>query len=156
MNYPMTKRNGVALVVIGVILLLLLKACPQKNPKTFSVDKVETKIYKDTTVYTIVDTQFVTIEKRIDKAVSAAEKQKEIDALKICLLEAKLVRTATTETEIIYDTLLVEPDSVMIYNVFEYNKVYNDGTVVHIDTIQRRWVSRSYAQKLIIQTPNGG
>ena len=152
----MTKRNGVVLVVIGVILLLLLKACPQKDPRTSSVDQVATKIYKDTTVYTIVDTQFVTIEKRIDKAVSAAEKQKEIDALKICLLEAKLVHTTTIEREIIYDTLFVEPDSLMIYNVFEYNKVYDDSVALHIDTIQRRWVSRSYAQKLIIQTPNGG
>ena len=153
MNYLMTKRNGVVLVVIGVILLLLLKACPQKDPRTPSFDQVETKIYKDTTVYTIVDTQFVTIEKRIDKAVSAAEKQKEIDALKICLLEAKLVHTTTIEREIIYDTLFVEPDSLMIYNVFEYNKVYDDSVALHIDTIQRRWVSRSYAQKLIIHTP---
>lgn len=153
MNYLMSKRNGVVLVVIGVILLLLLKACPQKDPRTSSVDQVETKIYKDTTVYTIVDTQFVTIEKRIDKAVSAAEKQKEIDALKICLLEAKLVHTTTIEREIIYDTLFVEPDSLMIYNVFEYNKVYDDSVALHIDTIQRRWVSRSYAQKLIIHTP---
>ena len=149
----MTKRNGVVLVVIGVILLLLLKACPQKNPRTPSFDQVHTKTYKDTTVYTIVDTQFVTIEKRIDKAVSAAEKQKEIDALKICLLEAKLVHTTTIEREIIYDTLFVEPDSLMIYNVFEYNKVYDDSVALHIDTIQRRWVSRSYAQKLIIHTP---
>ena len=149
----MSKRNGVVLVVIGVILLLLLKACPQKNPRTPSFDQVDTKTYKDTTVYTIVDTQFVTIEKRIDKAVSAAEKQKEIDALKICLLEAKLVHTTTIEREIIYDTLFVEPDSLMIYNVFEYNKVYDDSVALHIDTIQRRWVSRSYAQKLIIHTP---
>ena len=153
MNYPMNKRNGIVLVVMGVILLLLLKACPQKEPRTYSVDEVETKTYEDTTVYTIVDTQFVTIEKRINKAVAVAEERKEMAVQKIEVLEAKLVHTTTVEREIIYDTLVVEPDSLMIYNVFEYNKVYNDSVVLHLDTIQRRWVSRSYVQKFIIQTP---
>ena len=153
MNYPMNKRNGIVLIVIGVILLLLLKACPQKDPRAYSVDEVETKTYEDTTVYTIVDTQFVTIEKRINKAVAVAEERKEMAVQKIEVLEAKLVHTTTIEREIIYDTLVVEPDSLMIYNVFEYNKVYDDSVVLHLDTIQRRWVSRSYVQKLIIQTP---
>jgi len=153
MNYPMNKRNGIVLVVMGVILLLLLKACPQKETRTYSVDDVETKTYEDTTVYTIVDTQFVTIEKRINKAVAVAEERKEMAVQKIEVLEAKLVHTTTIEKEIIYDTLVVEPDSLMIYNVFEYNKVYDDSVVLHLDTIQRRWVSRSYVQKFIIQTP---
>lgn len=153
MNYPMNKRNGIVLVVMGVILLLLLKACPQKEPRVYSVDDVEIKSYEDTTVYTIVDTQFVTIEKRINKAVAVAEERKEMAVQKIEVLEAKLVHTTTIEREIIYDTLVVEPDSLMIYNVFEYNKVYDDSVVLHLDTIQRRWVSRSYVQKFIIQTP---
>lgn len=147
----MNKRNGIVLVAMGVILLLLLKACPQKEPRAYSVDDVEIKTYEDTTVYTIVDTQFVTIEKRINKAVAVAEERKEMAVQKIEVLEAKLVHTTTIEREIIYDTLVVEPDSLMIYNVFEYNKVYDDSVVLHLDTIQRRWVSRSYVQKFIIE-----
>jgi len=149
----MTKRNGIVLVVIGVILLLLLKACPQKEQRTYSTEEIEVKTYADTAVYTIVDTQFVSIEKRINRAVQTAEKRKETAVQKIEVLKAKIIKIKTVEQQLIYDTVevQVEPDSLMIYNVFEYAKDYGGETYIHRDTIQSRKVSREYVQKFIVK-----
>jgi len=149
----MNKRNGIVLVVMGVILLLLLRACPQEKKKTYSTEEIKIKTYVDTTVYTIVDTQFVSIEKRINQAVQTAEERKETAVQKIEVLEAKLIEVKTIEKQLVYDTVevQVEPDSLMIYNVFEYAKDYGDETYIHRDTIQSRKVSREYVQKFIVK-----
>jgi len=149
----MNKRNGIVLVVMGVILLLLLRACPQEKKKTYSTEEIEVKTYVDTAVYTIVDTQFVSIEKRINQAVRTAEERKETAVQKIEVLEAKLIEIKTVEQQLVYDTVEVqiEPDSLMIYNVFEYAKDYGDETYIHRDTIQSRKVSREYVQKFIVK-----
>ena len=148
----MNRRTWITLLAVA-IALLLLRMCPQKEKVTYSTEEVEIKTYVDTTVYTIVDTQFIAIEKRINKAVQTATERKEVAVQKIEVLQAKLIEVETTELQLVYDTVKVQvqPDSVMIYNVFEHAKTYGDETYIHRDTIQSRKVSREYIQKYIIK-----
>jgi len=148
----MNRRTWITLLAVA-IALLLLRMCPQKEKVTYSTEEVEVKTYVDTTVYTIVDTQFIAIEKRINKAVETAAERKEVAVQKIEVLQAKLIEVETTELQLVYDTVevKVEPDSVMIYNVFEHAKTYGGETYIHRDTIQSRKVSREYIQKYIIK-----
>lgn len=148
----MNRRTWITLLAVA-IALLLLRACPRKEKVTYSTEEVEIKTYVDTTVYTIVDTQFIAIEKRINKAVETAAERKEVAVQKIEVLQAKLIEVETTELQLVYDTVRVQvqPDSVMIYNVFEHAKTYGDETYIHRDTIQSRKVSREYVQKYIIK-----
>jgi hypothetical protein len=148
----MNRRTWITLLAAAVALLLL-RACPRKEKVTYPTEEVEIKTYVDTTVYTIVDTQFIAIEKRINKAVQTATERKEVAVQKMEVLQAKLIEVETTKLQLVYDTVevQVQPDSVMIYNVFEYAKTYGDETYIHRDTIQSRKVSREYVQKYIIK-----
>ena len=148
----MNRRTWVTLLAVA-IALLLLRACPQKEKVDYSTEEVEVKTYIDTTVYTVVDTQFVAIEKRIEKAVTKTETKVEVMAEEMVTLKAEVIEYEQGLKQIVYDTVEVEvePDSVMIYNVFEYAKTYGDETYIHRDTIQSRKVSREYVQKYIIK-----
>ena len=68
-------------------------------------------------------------------------------------LKAEVIEYEQGLKEIVYDTVEVEvePDSVMIYNVFEHAETYGGETYIHRDTIQSRKVSREYVQKYIIK-----
>jgi hypothetical protein len=148
----MNRRTWITLLAVA-IALLLLRMCPQKEKVTYSTEEVEVKPYIDTTVRTVVDTQFVTIEKRIEKAVTKTETKVEVMAEEMVTLKAEVIEYEQGLKQIVYDTveIEVEPDSVMIYNVFEYAKTYGDETCIHRDTIQSRKVSREYVQKYIIK-----
>lgn len=148
----MNRRTWITLLAVA-IALLLLRMCPQKEKVTYSTEEIDIKTYVDTTVYTVVDTQFVTIEKRIEKAVTKTETKVEVMAEEMVTLKAEVLEYEQGLKQIVYDTVKVkvEPDSVMIYNVFEHAKTYGGETYIHRDTIQSRKVSREYVQKYIIK-----
>jgi len=148
----MNRRTWVTLLAVA-IALLLLRACPRKEKVTYSTEEVEVKTYIDTTVYTVIDTQFIAIEKRIEKAVTKAETKVEVMVEEMVTLKAEVIEYEQGLKQIVYDTVevKVEPDSVMIYNVFEHAETYGNETYIHRDTIQSRKVSREYIQKYIIK-----
>ena len=136
------------LVTLIVAAILLLRNCGDGPTNTF-----ENVIVVDTVTTAVQDTVVVSIEERIEKAVAKTETRVEVMAEEMVTLKAEVIEYEQGLKEIVYDTVEVEvePDSVMIYNVFEYAKTYGDETYIHRDTIQSRKVSREYVQKYIIK-----
>jgi len=136
------------LVALIVAAILLLRGCGDSTPKTF-----ENVIVVDTVTTVVQDTIVISIEDRIDRAVTKTETKVEVMTEEMVTLKAEVIEYERGLKQIVYDTVevQVEPDSVMIYNVFEHAKTYGDETYIHRDTIQSRKVSREYVQKYIIK-----
>ena len=141
-------RIKVLLILAAVIAILftIVRGCSKK-------DSVPTQ--EEETLTTIVtDTVPVDMEKRINSAIETAEttvkevvKERDSAFLKIAELES-------IDRITVYDTVKViievPSDSVILYNIFEYE--FSDGLAVTStrDTIQSTKVSRAFAQKFII------
>lgn len=136
------------LVALIVAAILLLRNC--SDAPTSTLEKV---IVVDTVTTVVQDTVVISIEERIEKAVTKTETKVEVMAEEMVTLKAELIEYEQGLKQIVYDTVEVEvePDSVMIYNVFEHAKTYGGETYIHRDTIQSRKVSRDYVQKYIIK-----
>ena len=136
------------LIAVIVVAFLLLRDCGGSSPKT-----IENVIVVDTVTTVVQDTIVISIEDRIDRAVTKTETKVEVMAEEMVTLKAEVLEYEQGLKEIVYDTVEVEvePDSVMIYNVFEHAETYGDETYIHRDTIQSRKVSREYVQKYIIK-----
>jgi hypothetical protein len=136
------------LITLIVVVVLLLRNCGGSSSET-----IENVIVVDTVTTVVQDTVVVSIEERIERAVAKTETRVEVMAEEMVTLKAEVIEYEQGLKEIVYDTVEVEvePDSVMIYNVFEYAKTYGEETYIHRDTIQSRKVSREYVQKYIIK-----
>ena len=136
------------LVALIVAVILLLRNCGGSSPKT-----IENVIVVDTVTTVVQDTVVISIEERIERAVTKTETKVEVMTEEMVTLKAEVLEYEQGLKEIVYDTVevQVEPDSVMIYNVFEHAETYGDETYIHRDTIQSRKVSREYVQKYIIK-----
>jgi hypothetical protein len=136
------------LIAVIVVAFLLLRNCGDSSPKT--IDNV---IVIDTVTTVVQDTIVISIEDRIDRAVTKTETKVEVMTEEMVALKAEVIEYEQGLKEIVYDTVEVEvePDSVMIYNVFEHAETYGGETYIHRDTIQSRKVSREYVQKYIIK-----
>lgn len=136
------------LIALIVVTVLLFRDCGDTTPKTF-----ENVIVVDTVTTVVQDTVVISIEERIERAVAKTETKVEVMAEEMLTLKAEVIEYEQGLKEIVYDTVevKVQPDSVMIYNVFEYAKTYGEETYIHRDTIQSRKVSREYVQKYIIK-----
>ena len=136
------------LVALIVAVILLLRNCGGSSPKT-----IENVIVVDTVTTVVQDTVVISIEERIERAVTKTETKVEVMTEEMVTLKAEVLEYEKGLKEIVYDTVevQVEPDSVMIYNVFEHAETYGDETYIHRDTIQSRKVSREYVQKYIIK-----
>lgn len=136
------------LVALIVAAILLLRNCGGSSSET-----IENVIVVDTVTTVVQDTVVISIEDRIDRAVTKTETKVEVMTEEMVTLKAEVIAYEQGLKQIVYDTVEVEvePDSVMIYNVFEYAKTYGDETYIHRDTIQSRKVSREYVQKYIIK-----
>jgi type IV pilus biogenesis protein CpaD/CtpE len=143
-------KTGKWYILIAVIVaaFLLLRGCGDSTPKTF-----ENVIVVDTVKTVVQDTIVISIEDRIDRAVTKTETKVEVMAEEMVTLKAEVIEYEQGLKQIVYDTVevQVEPDSVIIYNVFEHAKTYGGETYIHRDTIQSRKVSREYVQKYIIK-----
>jgi hypothetical protein len=136
------------LVALIVAAILLLRNCGGSSSET-----IENVIVVDTVTTVVQDTVVISIEDRIDRAVTKTETKVEVMTEEMVTLKAEVIAYEQGLKQIVYDTVEVEvePDSVMIYNVFEYAKTYGEETYIHRDTIQSRKVSREYVQKYIIK-----
>ena len=156
-------QNKFVLISIAVIIVLLsVRACVRRdytpvyeeNP----IVQYQYEIVQDTLTTVItetkIDTVLIEIEDRINSAMQFAETAvrevvKERDSIVLKIVELQQVERIT-----LYDTVKtivqVPPDSVTLYNIFEYES--SDGLTVTTkrDTIQSRRVTRAYAQKFIM------
>ena len=159
-------QNRLVLISVAILIILIaLNTCTKKNyaiaHEKIPVLQYKYEIIQDTLTTFLTktkiktDTAEISIEKRINSAIVLAE-----SALKEAVKEKdsvalKLIRLEKTENITVYDTVKVvesvAPDSVMLFNIFEYE--FNDGlaVVTKRDTIQSRRVSRAYTQKYITQ-----
>ena len=126
------------LVALIVAAILLLRNCGGSSSET-----IENVIVVDTVTTVIQDTVVISIEERIEKAVTKTETKVEVMAEEMVTLKAEVIEYEQGLKQIVYDTVEVEvePDSVMIYNVFEHAETYGGETYIHRDTIQSRKVS---------------
>lgn len=136
------------LVTLIVAAILLLRNCGDAPTGT-----LENVIVVDTVTTVVQDTIVISIEDRIDRAVTKTETKVEVMVEEMVTLKAEVIEYEQGLKQIVYDTVEVEvePDSVMIYNVFEHAETYGEETYIHRDTIQARKVSREYVQKYIIK-----
>jgi len=154
----MNKRTGIVLIFVGIVVWLFLKNCggvdstPKVWEKETNFESIDTLSYSLSLIDESTEEQ---IKERVDKAVLTAENSVDNIIHRVEVLQAELITVKTTPPKLIHDTIYVdpEPDSVMIYNIFEYAKTYGDETYIHKDTIQQRLVSKEYVQKYIINSP---
>lgn len=154
----MNKRTGIVLIFVGIVAWLFLKNCggvdstPKVWEKETNFESIDTLSYSPPLIDESAEEQ---IKERVDKAVSTAENSVDNIIHRVEVLQAELITIKTAPPKLVYDTIYVdpEPDSVMIYNIFEYAKTYGDETYIHKDTIQQRLVSKEYVQKYIIDSP---
>jgi len=156
------QNRFVIIAVAVVVLLLTIRACAKKDyTSSYKEDPVvqyQYEIIQDTltaiVTETKIDTVLVEIEERINSAMQFAETAvrevvKERDSVVLKIVELEQVERVT-----LYDTVetvvQVPPDSVTLYNIFEYES--SDGLAVTTkrDTVQSRRVTRAYAQRFIM------
>lgn len=156
------QNRFVIIAVAVVVLLLTIRACAKKDYTSSyeesPVVQYQYEIIQDTlttiVTETKIDTVLVEIEERINSAMQFAETAvrevvKERDSVVLKIVELEQVKRVT-----LYDTvktiIQMPPDSVTLYNIFEYES--SDGLVVTTkrDTIQSRRVTRAYAQRFIM------
>lgn len=156
------QNRFVIIAVAVVVLLLTIRACAKKDYTSSyeesPVLQYQYEIIQDTLTTVItetkIDTVLVEIEERINSAMQFAETAvrevvKERDSVVLKIVELEQVERVT-----LYDTVetvvQVPPDSVTLYNIFEYES--SDGLAVTTkrDTVQSRRVTRAYAQRFIM------
>jgi len=156
-------RGRIITILAAVVLIMLIvRTCSRPDyVPTYEEDPVvqyQYEIIQDTLTTVItetkIDTVLVEIEERINSAMRFAETAvrevvKERDSVVLKIVELEQVERVT-----LYDTVetVVEvlPDSVTLYNIFEYES--SDGLAVTTkrDTVQSRRVTRAYAQRFIM------
>lgn len=154
----MNKRTGIVLIFVGIVAWLFLKNCggvdsiPNIWKKETNFESIDTLSYSPPLIDESTEEQ---IKERVDKAVSTTENSVNDIIHKVEILQAELITVKTAPPKLIHDTIYIdpEPDSVMIYNIFEHAVSYGDETYIHIDTVQQRLVSKEYVQKYIINSP---
>ncbi len=150
----------VAIAAVIIICTLFIRNCNNKiNNVKFTYDPALQYEYKTivdtvTTTITKIDTVVYKIEEAINNIMSKTEiviKEvvKERDSMVIRVVELEEITNI-----IIYDTVKVyvqiPPDSVTLYNIWEYKTFDGIETRSSRDTIQKNRVHRHYAQKFII------
>ena len=154
-------KSRVAIIATAVIIILLtVRTCTKEDYaapyEENSVLQYKYEIVQDTitTVVTKIDTVLVKIEERLNSAIAFAESTVREVVMERDSVVLKIVELEEVENITVYDTISVKidvpPDSVMIYNVFEYHSIDGDEVIAMRDTIQSRKVSRYYAQKYIV------
>lgn len=161
----MIMKSKIAIIAVAILIILLTaRTCTKENYvapyEKEVVPQYQYEIVHDTitVVVTKTDTVIVKIEERINTAISFAELTvqeavTERDAMVQQMVEFDAVKNVT-----VYDTVKITlpsdsimlPDSIMLFNVFEYHSNIGGEVIAMRDTIQSRKVSRSFAQKYIL------
>jgi len=153
----------VAIAAVIIICTLLIRNCNNEvSTVEFTYDpalQYEYETIRDTVTTTItktkIDTIVIEIEETINNIINQTETivkevVKERDSMVVRIVELEQVTNIT-----VYDTVKVyvptSPDSVTIYNVWEYESF--DGKEIRStrDTVETKRVYKHYAQKYIIE-----
>ena len=146
-----------------ILCTLFIRNCNNEvSTVEFTYDpalQYEYETVRDTVTTVVTQTKIDTIVIEIEEAINSImdktetivkEVVRERDSMVVRIVELEQVTTIT-----VYDTVRVyvpiQPDSVTIYNVWEYETF--DGKVVKStrDTVQSGTVYRHYAQKYIMK-----
>jgi len=158
-------KNKYILAIAAVVILctLFIRNCNNEvSTVEFTYDpalQYEYETVRDTVTTVVTQTKIDTIVIEIEEAINnimdktetiVKEVVRERDSMVVRIVELEQVTNIT-----VYDTIRVyvpiQPDSVTIYNVWEYETF--DGKVVKSarDTVQSSTVYRHYAQKYIMK-----
>ena len=161
----MQARNKyiVAIAAVIIICTLLIRNCNNEvSTVEFTYDpalQYEYETVRDTITTTItktkIDTIVIEIEETINNIINQTETivkevVRERDSMVVRIVELEQVTNIT-----VYDTVRVyvpiQPDSVTVYNIWEYESF--DGKEIRNtrDTLETKRVYKHYAQKYIIK-----
>ena len=161
----MRIKNKYILAIAAAVILctLFIRNCNNEvSTVEFTYDpalQYEYETVRDTVTTVVTQTKIDTIVIEIEEAINSImdktetivkEVVRERDSMVVRIVELEQVTNIT-----VYDTVRVyvpiQPDSVTIYNVWEYETF--DGKVVKStrDTVQSGTVYRHYAQKYIMK-----
>jgi len=153
----------VAIAAVIIICTLLIRNCNNEvSTVEFTYDpalQYEYETVRDTITTTItktkIDTIVIEIEETINNIINQTETivkevVRERDSMVVRIVELEQVTNIT-----VYDTVRVyvpiQPDSVTVYNIWEYESF--DGKEIRNtrDTLETKRVYKHYAQKYIIK-----
>ena len=158
----MLRRSRYILILASILFVccFFIKRCNKKQAEnSMPVSANLESIFRDTITTTAVTTKIDTVVVEIEQAINSImdktetvvkEVVDERDSVVVRLVELQKITNIT-----VYDTVKVyvdiPPDSVTIYNVWEYEGFDGKVTRSTRDTISKRRVYRHYAQKYIMK-----
>ena len=161
----MRIKNKYILAIATVVILctLFIRNCNNEvSTVEFTYDpalQYEYETVRDTVTAVVTQTKIDTIVIEIEETINnimdktetiVKEVVRERDSMVVRIVELEQVTNIT-----VYDTIKVyvpiQPDSVTIYNVWEYETFDGKVTRSTRDTVQSNTVYRHYAQKYIIK-----
>ena len=163
MNLRIKNKYILATATVVILCTLFIRNCNNEvSTVEFTYDpalQYEYETVRDTVTTIVTQTKIDTIVIEIEEAINSImdktetivkEVVRERDSMVVRIVELEQVTTIT-----VYDTVRVyvpiEPDSVTIYNVWEYETFDGKVTRSTRDTVQSNTVYRHYAQKYIMK-----
>ena len=163
MNLRIKNKYILAIATVVILCTLFIRNCNNEvSTVEFTYDpalQYEYETVRDTVTTVVTQTKIDTIVIEIEETINnimdktetiAKEVVRERDSMVVRIVELEQVTNIT-----VYDTVRVyvpiQPDSVTIYNVWEYETFDGKVTRSTRDTVQTSKVYRHYAQKYIMK-----
>jgi hypothetical protein len=163
MNLRIKNKYILATATVVILCTLFIRNCNNEvSTVEFTYDpalQYEYETVRDTVTTVVTQTKIDTIVIEIEETINnimdktetiVKEVVRERDSMVVRIVELEQVTTIT-----VYDTVRVyvpiQPDSVTIYNVWEYETFDGKVTRSTRDTVQSNTVYRHYAQKYIMK-----
>lgn len=163
MNLRIKNKHILAIATVVILCTLFIRNCNNEvSTVEFTYDpalQYEYETVRDTVTTVVTQTKIDTIVIEIEETINnimdktetiVKEVVRERDSMVVRIVELEQVTNIT-----VYDTVRVyvpvTPDSVTIYNVWEYETFDGKVTRSTRDTVQSNTVYRHYAQKYIMK-----
>ena len=163
MNLRIKNKYILAIATVVILCTLFIRHCNNEvSTVEFTYDpalQYEYETVRDTVTTVVTQTKIDTIVIEIEETINnimdktetiVKEVVRERDSMVVRIVELEQVTNIT-----VYDTVRVyvpiQPDSVTIYNVWEYETFDGKVTRSTRDTVQTSKVYRHYAQKYIMK-----
>ena len=163
MNLRIKNKYILAIATVVILCTLFIRNCNNEvSTVEFTYDpalQYEYETVRDTVTTVVTQTKIDTIVIEIEETINnimdktetiVKEVVRERDSMVVRIVELEQVTNI-----IVYDTVRVyvpiQPDSVTIYNVWEYETFDGKVTRSTRDTVQSNTVYRHYAQKYIMK-----
>jgi len=163
MNLRIKNKYILATATVVILCTLFIRNCNNEvSTVEFTYDpalQYEYETVRDTVTTVVTQTKIDTIVIEIEETINnimdktetiVKEVVRERDSMVVRIVELEQVTNIT-----VYDTVRVyvpiQPDSVTIYNVWEYETFDGKVTRSTRDTVQSNTVYRHYAQKYIMK-----